>query len=75
MSSRTSGGCPGSSDRTCAARPVPTGRTVPAELASRALAGRTTRWLLLAASVAGGLLIAAMTLHLAGPWVGFHHSG
>ena len=45
------------------------------ELASRALGGRTTRWLLLAASVAGGLLIAAMTLHLAGPWAGFHHSG
>jgi hypothetical protein len=23
----------------------------------------------------GGLLIAAMTVHLAGPWVGFHHTG
>ena len=44
-------------------------------LASRALSGRTTRWLLLAASIAGGLLIAATTLHLAGPWAGFHHSG
>ena len=31
--------------------------------------------LLLAASVAGGLVIAAMTVHLAGPWVGFHHTG
>jgi hypothetical protein len=39
------------------------------------LAGRTTRWLLLAASIAGGLLIAAMTVHLAGPWAGFHHFG
>jgi hypothetical protein len=39
------------------------------------LAGRATRWLLLAASIAGGLLIAAMTVHLAGPWAGFHHPG
>jgi hypothetical protein len=39
------------------------------------LAGRATRWLLVAASVAGGLLIAAATVHLAGPWVGFHHTG
>ena len=39
------------------------------------LAGRTTRWLLLAASIAGGLLIAAMTVHLAAPWAGFHHFG
>ena len=37
-------------------------------LASRVLAGRTTRWLLLVASIAGGLLVAAMTVHLAGPW-------
>ena len=37
-------------------------------LASRVLAGRTTRWLLLMASIAGGLLVAAMTVHLAGPW-------
>ena len=44
-------------------------------LASRVLAGRSTRWLLLAASIAGGLLIAVMTVHLAGPWAGFHHSG
>ena len=43
--------------------------------ACRVLAGRTTRWILLAASVAGGLLIAAMTVHLAAPWVGFHHTG
>ena len=35
--------------------------------ARRVLAGRTTRWLLLAASIAGGLLIAAMTVHLAPP--------
>jgi hypothetical protein len=46
-----------------------------AALASRVLAGRTTRWLLVAASIAGGLFIATMTLHLAGPWAGFHHSG
>ena len=39
------------------------------------LAGRTTRWLLLAGSVVCGLLIAAMTVHLAGPWAGFHPSG
>lgn len=39
------------------------------------LAGRTTRWLLLAASIAGGLLIAVMTVHLAGPWAGLHHTG
>jgi hypothetical protein len=39
------------------------------------LAGRAMRWLLLAASIAGGLLIAAMTVHLAGPWAGFHHPG
>jgi hypothetical protein len=43
--------------------------------AGSVLAGRTTRWLLLAASAMGGLLIAAMTVHLAGPWVGFHHTG
>jgi hypothetical protein len=39
------------------------------------LAGRTARWLLVAASVAGGLLIAAATVHLAGPWAGFRHAG
>jgi hypothetical protein len=39
------------------------------------LAGRGTRWLLLAASLAGGLLIAAMTVHLASPWAGFHAFG
>ncbi|HEX3388139.1 MAG TPA: hypothetical protein VHT94_03795 [Streptosporangiaceae bacterium] len=39
------------------------------------LAGRPARWLLLMASIAGGLLIAAMTVHLAGPWAGFNHSG
>jgi hypothetical protein len=44
-------------------------------LPSPIVLGRTTRWVLLAASVAGGLLIAAMTLHLAGPWAGFHHTG
>jgi hypothetical protein len=39
------------------------------------LAGRTTRWLLLTASIVCGLLIAAMTVHLATPWEGFHHFG
>jgi hypothetical protein len=33
-----------------------------------ALAGRGTRWLLLAAAVAGGVVIAMATLHLAAPW-------
>jgi hypothetical protein len=33
-----------------------------------ALAGRRARWLLLTASVAGGLVIAALTLHLAARW-------
>jgi hypothetical protein len=32
------------------------------------LAGRPARWLLLAASIAGGLVIARLTLHLAAPW-------
>jgi hypothetical protein len=39
------------------------------------LAGRSTRWLLLAASIVCGLLIAVMTVHLAAPWTGFHHFG
>ena len=43
--------------------------------AGRVLAGRTTRWLLLAASIAGGLLIAVMTVHLAGPWAGLRPTG
>jgi hypothetical protein len=34
------------------------------------LAGRPARWLLLAASIIGGLIIAVLTLHLAGPWAG-----
>jgi hypothetical protein len=33
-----------------------------------ALAGRRARWLLLTASVAGGLVIAVLTLHLAARW-------
>jgi hypothetical protein len=36
--------------------------------ARTALAGRRARWLLLSASVAGGLVIAALTLHLVGRW-------
>ena len=39
------------------------------------LAGRPARWLLLVASIAGGLLIAAMTVHLAAPWTAFSHGG
>jgi hypothetical protein len=39
------------------------------------LAGRSTRWLLLAASIVCGLLIAAMTVHLAAPWTGLQHFG
>jgi hypothetical protein len=39
------------------------------------LGGRSTRWLLLTASIVCGLLIAAMTAHLAAPWQGFHHFG
>ena len=42
---------------------------------ARVLAGRSARWLLLAASIVGGLIIAAMTVHLAGPWAGFHQAG
>ncbi len=37
--------------------------------------GRRARWLLLAASLIGGLVIALMTVHLAGPWTGFGHFG
>ncbi|HTW05409.1 MAG TPA: hypothetical protein VMF87_34300 [Streptosporangiaceae bacterium] len=36
--------------------------------AAAALAGRGTRWLLLAAALAGGVAIAVATLHLAAPW-------
>ena len=39
------------------------------------LAGRATRWLLLTGSIVCGLLIAAMTVHLAAPWAGFRHFG
>jgi hypothetical protein len=36
--------------------------------ARAALAGRAARWLLLTASVAGGLVIAVLTMHLASKW-------
>ena len=36
----------------------------PAARASQVLAGRGARWLLLAAALAGGLMVAALTLHL-----------
>lgn len=37
---------------------------------ARILAGRPARWLLLAASILAGLVIALATVHLAGPWGG-----
>jgi hypothetical protein len=40
----------------------------PAGRAAATLAGRGTRWLLLAAALAGGLVIAMATLHLAAAW-------
>jgi hypothetical protein len=40
----------------------------PGGRAAAALAGRGTRWLLLAAALACGLVIAMATLHLAAPW-------
>jgi hypothetical protein len=50
-------------------------RLVSSDLASRAshraevvLGGRTARWLLLTASLLAGLLLAVVTVHLAGPW-------
>ena len=39
------------------------------------LAGRSTRWLLVTASILCGLVIALMTVHLAAPWVGFRQFG
>jgi hypothetical protein len=39
--------------------------------ASEVLAGRAARWLLLAASVLAGLLLALLTVHQAGAWTGF----
>jgi hypothetical protein len=39
----------------------------------RVLAGRPARWLLLAASILAGLVIALTTLHLAVPWGGTGH--
>jgi hypothetical protein len=41
--------------------------------AAHVLAGRTARWLLLAASVLAGLVIAALTYHQAGVWLETHH--
>jgi hypothetical protein len=43
-------------------------RSRPAVRASQVLAGRWARWLLLAASLAGGLIVAALTLHLSARW-------
>jgi hypothetical protein len=41
--------------------------------ARQILAGRRARWLLLAASILAGLVIALTTLHLAVPWGGSAH--
>jgi hypothetical protein len=38
--------------------------------ANEVLAGRGARWLLLTASVLAGLLLAVLTIHLAGAWAG-----
>ena len=50
-------------------------RLVGSDLASRAghraeevLGGRAARWLLLTAALLTGLLLAVLTVHLAGPW-------
>jgi hypothetical protein len=43
-------------------------RLLTADRAGAVLRGRGTRWLLLAGSLACGLLLAAATLHLATPW-------
>jgi hypothetical protein len=43
--------------------------------ARRVLAGRAARWLLLAASILAGLVIALTTVHLATAWQGFQHFG
>jgi len=43
--------------------------------ARQVLAGRGARWLLLAASLLAGLVIALSTVHLAAPWQGFHAFG
>jgi hypothetical protein len=51
------------------------GVTAGRDRALAVLAGRPARWLLLAASIAGGLIIAELTLHLAAPWAGLRASG
>jgi hypothetical protein len=43
--------------------------------ARQVLAGRPARWLLLAASLLAGLVLALSTVHLAAPWQGFSHFG
>jgi hypothetical protein len=43
--------------------------------AREVLAGRRARWLLLTASVLAGLLLAALTVHQAGAWLGSHMTG
>ncbi len=43
--------------------------------AQEVLGGRPARWLLLTASLLTGLLLAVITVHLAGPWVAVPHPG
>jgi hypothetical protein len=43
--------------------------------AREALAGRSARWLLLTASVLTGVLLAMLTFHQAGAWLGAHAAG
>ena len=44
------------------------GRQRPDPRADQVLGGRAARWLLLTASLLAGLLLAVITVHLAGPW-------
>ena len=43
--------------------------------AEEVLGGRAARWLLLTASLLTGLLLAVVTVHLAGPWTAVHGPG
>jgi hypothetical protein len=43
--------------------------------AEEVLGGRAARWLLLTASLLAGLLLAVVTVHLAGPWTAVHGPG
>ena len=43
--------------------------------AEQVLGGRAARWLLLTAALLTGLLLAVVTVHLAGPWVAVPRPG